>query len=345
MNNAEVIKGINMVIEGLESVREALVEVSKVDAPAAKDSKKKENVKKENSAAETGGETYTVEQLSGMKYNEFKKLASAIGVDCKGTRDQIMSRLVEAGVVEDGGDDEEDAPAPKGKSASGSKSNKPAKVEKTKSAKSTGKSSDDSGDVFDKQAEEVIASNSVEDIISALADVGVKANKLNYKKQLVAALRDGKLEADSDEEDEDSDDDGEDITADSHFEGYDLSEVNNPASMSAERAEACQALQEDILSKVESGELTSDEIVEFLQTVASQEELDLLGDDPDEESLLMLYIEVSKHFVDDDGELLEPGEPYNVNETPFCCGHALAYDKKKKKYLCEQCASEYESED
>ena len=47
------------------------------------------------------------------------------------------------------------------------------------------------------------------------------------------------------------------------------------------------------------------------------------------EELVALYCEIRKRFVDDDGEEHEPGDPYELNEKNFCCGHELKYEKKK----------------
>ena len=64
----------------------------------------------------------------------------------------------------------------------------------------------------------------------------------------------------------------------------------------------------------------------------------------EEEELLALYIEKKKHFIDDDGEEAEPGEPYEVGGSNFCCGHELKYSKKTNRYICETCGEEYEAD-
>lgn len=347
--NKEIIEGINKVIEGLSVLRDSLgesgVESKSSTMAAPKKSevsgKSLPNPKEKDSAAEKNGSTtYTVSELEGMKYNEFKKLASSLGVDCKGTRAEIMERVVSTGVVSDadGGSSKEDEGENKV-----SKDNKPASVGKGNVKKAPSK------DKFDEQAEAIIKETPAEDIIEALSEVGVKATKINYKKQLVKALRDGVLEIDdedSEEEAADSDEaESEDIlTAEDWYKEYDLSGVNDPNKMSDSRKEGCINQQNSIIDDVESGELSADDIVEYLQTVASQEELDLLGDEYSDTDLVKLYIEVSKHFIDDEGEEQEPEEPYTVNEIPFCCGKELAYDKKTKRFLCSQCAGEYEAE-
>lgn len=353
MNKAEFIKGLNMTIEGLTAIRDAVESdgdvsgaktsvATKSAVGGAKKTPATKTAPKTESASEKGGQTYTTAELTAMKYNEFKKLASSLGVDCKGTRDEIMARVVALGVVTDA----EDTPATPAKDdkksvAKGGKSNKPASGGKLGAKKAESNDKDE----YDEQAEEIAKSTDVSDIIEALKDVGVKATKLNYKTQLAKALRDGLIEVDGEDEAEDEESGGdEEVSADSYFAEYDIHEVNDPDSMSDERASACNEKQAEILEAVTNEELDADTIVDYLQNNATQEELDLLGDEYSDDDLVKLYIEVYKHFIDEDGEEHEPGEAYMIGEDAYCCGQPLAYDKKTKKFLCAHCASEYEAE-
>ena len=114
--------------------------------------------------------------------------------------------------------------------------------------------------------------------------------------------------------------------------------------MGEARATACAEKQGAILEAVAEGNITSDDIIDFLQNNATQEELDLLGDEYTEDDLIQLYIEVSKHFIDEDGDEHEPGEAYMIGEDAFCCGMPLAYDEATGKFLCSHCAGEYDAE-
>lgn len=361
MNKAEIIKGLNTVIEGLTALRTAIDSEDAMNAPTsaptkttakatAKVAPKSTPVKAESETPSTDGQTYNRSDLVNMKYNDFKKLAASLGVDCKGTRDEIMSRVEALGVVtDDGGEAQttEKKSAPTAKAAkAATKSDKPTTVGKVNAKKA-----DDNGaDEFDEQAEAIASETDTADIISALADVGVKASKLNYKKKLAEALREGKLQLDDEGEEDGGEDDTADasaegeFSADSYFADYDLSEVNDPNGMTAERLAAVQEKVGAILEAVKNSELTSDDIVDYLQNNAEQADLDLLGDEYTEDDLLALYIEVAKHFIDNDGEEHEPGEPYEIGEQNFCCGQPLKYDKKTKKFMCEHCGTDYEAE-
>ena len=360
MNNVEIIKGIEETIKGLETIKKALMIESGAisEAPKSKSVAKKEQEQKE-SAEESAEENnavgavgkFSVEQLNSMKYNEFKKLASSLGVKCTGTRDEIMERILALDVVitEDSAevvdpeDEEETAP--------------------TKSSKSTGskkigkkKADEPAKDEFDEQAEEIAKETDVEDIIESLADVDIKANKKNAVEKLAYALREGLIELD-DEEDEDEDTTEEDtteeetadnedveITADSYFPELDPNGYNDPSDMSDERAEAIEAKMDEILTSYEDGTLTDDDISSYVEDNATEEEIDLLGEEYDEEDILKLYMELIKRTIDNDGEEHEQGEPYEVADKDVCCGHELKYVKKTKKYVCSHCGTEYEAE-
>lgn len=357
-NNVEIIKGINMTIAGLEAIKTAL-ENGEVEAPAkktvAKGKAQKEepmNAPEENEGAVAVAGKFDEEHLRNMKYNDFKKFAASLGVDCKGTRDEIMARVLALDVeaeVESG-----DAPAEEEKTPA----KKTAKSDKLSGGKKLSKKQADepARDEFDEQAEEVAKDTPVEDIISALADVDVKANKKNAVSKLAEALRKGLIELDGDddesEDEEDTtaetDDSAEDeeveIEATSYFEQFDPDGYNNPDNMTDERREAVEAKMDEIITEYSDGTLTSDDISSYIEDNATQEEVDLLGDDYTDDDLLMLYMELNKRNIDNDGEEHEPSDPYEVGDANFCCGHELKYEKKTKKFICEHCGEEYEAE-
>ena len=232
-NNVEIIKGINMTIAGLEAIKTAL-ENGEVEAPVTEKTPAKKTVAKgkvqkeepmnapeENEGAVEVAGKFDEEQLRNMKYNDFKKFAASLGVDCKGTRDEIMARVlaldVEAEIESD------DTPAKEEKT--------PAK-NTTKSDKLSGgkkfsnKQTDEPArDKFDEQAEEIVKDTPVEDIISALADVDVKATKKNAVTKLAEALRKGLIELDGDDDEDESEAEDEDTTAETEDDSADADEV------------------------------------------------------------------------------------------------------------------------
>jgi len=384
MNNAEIIKGIDMTITGLNAIKNALAETTQdVEAPVKKSKsvEKREAIQNEETVA-TG--KFDVEQLNSMKYNEFKKLAASLGVKCTGTREEIMERILaldvtvekDAVVSEPVEDEQEVIEAKSDRLSSG----------KRKLAK---KADAPAKDEFDEQAEKIATDTPVEDIIEALADVDVKATKKNAVAKLAEALRNGLIEVDDDDEDEDEEDvdvdedvddadeddsdeadeddsdeadeddsdeaeddseededsdEEDDIEADSYFPEYDPKGYNDPDTMSDERKEAIVTKMGEILTDVSEENLDFNKIEEYIENHATQEEIDLLGEEYDEVEELKLYMELVKRTIDNDGEEHEKEDPYEVGEHDMCCGHELKYVKKTKKYICEVCGAEYEAE-
>lgn len=362
MNKVELIKGIEATITGLEAIKIALSEDTAVETPAkSKSVARKEKAQKEEPVMnppveETEGSSeitgkFSVEQLNSMKYNEFKKLASSLGVKCTGTRDEIMERILalNVAVTPEGAEVEE--------AVEEEKEEKPVKSGKPSRSKKLGKKEADepAKDEFDEQAEEIAKDTPVEDIIGALADVDIKATKKNAVVKLAQALREGLIELDDedaevDEEVEESESPAEsgggdeDIEAESYFPQFDPKGYNDPDKMSEERAEAILEKMDEVLTDISEDTLTIEDITSYIEDNATQDEIDLLGEEYEDDDLIKMYMELIKRTIDNDGEEHEPSDPYEVGDKDLCCGHELKYVKKTKKYVCEQCGTEYEAE-
>ena len=361
MNKVELIKGIEATITGLEAIKIALSEDTAVETPAktksvARREKAHEEepvmnppVEETEGSAEITGK-FSVEQLNSMKYNEFKKLASSLGVKCTGTRDEIMERILALNVTvtPEGAEVEEVVEE--------EKEEKPVKSGKPSRSKKLGKKEADepAKDEFDEQAEEIAKDTPVEDIIGALADVDIKATKKNAVVKLAQALREGLIELDDDDEEVDAEveegespaesDGDEDIEAESYFPQFDPKGYNDPDKMSDERAESILEKMDEILTNISEDTLTIEDITSYIEDNATQDEIDLLGEEYEDDDLIKMYMELIKRTIDNDGEEHEPSDPYEVGDKDLCCGHELKYVKKTKKYVCEQCGTEYEAE-
>lgn len=131
---------------------------------------------------------------------------------------------------------------------------------------------------------------------------------------------------------------------------YDLKGWNNPEEMSDEREESCIQLISATLEAIENGEYSKDDVEEYLTINTNEEEkalLETLSED-DEEEMVAFLAELLKRTVDDEGEVHDPSDPYEVTINDevlnFCCGHELRYDPVTENYICEICGEEYESE-
>lgn len=376
MNNAEVIRGLDMIINGCKVIKTAIVgsmfipdiadDVKEVaETPEVKTEVAADFKEETSKTAEVQEETpiekpvettiggKTLDEISRMGYNDFKKFAATLGVKCTGTRDAIMERimsLVADTATEDTSTDTEEAPFEVTEET----------ITETAEEETTGEEISDNEESIDynAMAEEILNSGEydVDDIISELAEVGIKATKKNVSAKLALAFEKGLIELDdcsddnSDEEtaEEETTESADTITPTAYFKQYDLGEYNNPDDMTEERKSAVITEMKNIISDYYSGKLTADDMTDFISDSTTEEEQDklneYLSDDDDETELLACYMEIKKHFIDNDGNKNEPNEAYELGEHDMCCGHALKYNKKSKTYICEICGEEYEAE-
>lgn len=376
MKNERIIEGLNAIIEGATILRDELAGgVEKRNAVESKSATRRQAVQKEQPAMNEPEETeatvegkFSREQLMSMKFNELKKLGASVGVSCKGTRDEIVERMLQVTVTATVENDEAE---PEKTEAPAKDDGKVVPINKKKgglkkSAKTEEPEEEEVDEQYIQMATEATEDMSAKEIIEYLAefDIEAKGKKSDVVKVLAKAIADGIVQLEDDDEDEseeeadveettaeaeeetaeDEDEDGEEFNEESYFPEYDPEGVNNPDGMSEERAEAVKSMMADIIEGVENDTITEEDIQTFLETYASEEELEALGDDYQFEDLVAMYCEVKKRFIDDDGEEHEAGDPYEIDEENYCCGRKLKYEKKSKKFICENCGEEYEAE-
>lgn len=374
MKNERIIEGLNAIIEGATILRDELAGgAEKRNAVDSKSATRRQAVQKEQPAMNEPEETeatvegkFSREQLMSMKFNELKKLGASVGVSCKGTRDEIVERMLQVTVTATVENDEAE---PEKTEAPAKDDGKVVPINKKKgglkkSAKTEEPEEEEVDEQYIQMATEATEDMSAKEIIEYLAefDIEAKGKKSDVVKVLAKAIADGIVQLEDDDEEDESeeeadveettaeaeetaeDEDGEEFNEESYFPEYDPDGVNNPEGMSEERAEAVKSMMADIIEGVENDTITEEDIQTFLETYASEEELEALGDDYQFEDLVAMYCEVKKRFIDDDGEEHEAGDPYEIDEENYCCGRKLKYEKKSKKFICENCGEEYEAE-
>lgn len=362
MKKEELIKGIETTISGLEAIKNSLLGTCETQEEftkatinkVAKEDKPVDEKSSENANVNT---KFSREELKAMKYNEFKKLASDLGVKCTGTREELVERVMALNTKEDNEvsateeEQKEEKEVKEVKKEKTTKSVKPTAGKKISKAKAV----EPSRDEFDEQAERIAEETPLEDIISTLAEVNVKATKRNAVVMLAKALREELIElGDEDEEDttEESNDKVEskeaenevEITPESYFPEFDPQGYNDPEVMTEERHEAIIALVEGILEQIESSQIGEEDIESYLEDNCTDDEKELLPEDYTETHLIGFYLEMIKRTVDDEGEKHEPADPYELCGKDVCCGHELKYVKKTGQYVCEICGTEYQAE-
>lgn len=286
-----------------------------------------------------------LEQLSKMKFADLKKLARDMGISTEGTRKEIIERVAKAKVS--------------------------APVEEAEVEEET---SED--DEFMQTAKALTEDNTDDEIREVLVEAGVKVSKKADHDKIVElladALRNGLIDLDEDDEEvesddeeeeevaepddspeddepdeeeatEDESDEEEEINENTYSPEYDPDKFNNPNTMTEKRAKAVKKMMKQTITAIEKGDIDRDTITDYISDILTEDEFEgYSGFDDDE--LIKLYLELKKRFVDNEGEIHEPNDPYELGEDNFCCGHPLKYDKKNKTYICEVCGQDYEAE-
>ena len=335
--NAKIIEGLKAVRGGIDLILEGYADeqsVETVSTPTqneveSKSVQRRKAVQAEETVAEapTANEVKEVpavtrEQLDGMTYNNIKKLAKDMGISAVGNREEITNRIL-------GCTPDETATA---------ENEAPEEVPVDEK----------NNDPIYAKVVDAVADMTNEEIADVLVDIGLsaKGKREALIEKVVQAVRDGLLDFDDEDEEEetevaeapvakeapveDSDEEEEDNTND----------IDNPA-MTEARKKAILAQDDEIRKQFSKGEVTRDDLVEFLQSFYDTE--DDMSDMSDED-LLDTYIDAVCRLVDDEGDLIEEGA-YSLNGEPACCGRVLNYSEDTKMFICEHCGEEYEAEE
>lgn len=373
--NAKIIEGLKVVRDGIDlilagyaeeqtPVAEEVVTTPTQEVKKSKSQQRREEIQSAKIAPETtetvesepvaeapeapaeveAPKTITREQLDGMTYNNIKKLAKEMGISAVGNREDITARIL--GESAEAKTEAVETPAEEAPA----KKTKKTKAEPEKTEPEEVEVDEKDNDPLYAKVVETVADMSNEEIADILADIGVsaKGKREALIEKVVQAVRDGLLDFDDEDEEEEveetpapapakkeapasveDDEDEEDLTND----------INNP-DMTEARRKAIIAQDNSIRKQFKKGEVTRDNLVEFLQSFYDTEE-DM--DDMSDDDLLDTYIDAVCRLVDDEGDLIEEGA-YTLNGEPACCGRVLVYSEDTNVFVCEHCGEEYEAE-
>lgn len=340
MNNEVIIKGLTQIKEGIDVILSVIGDVeptlekkSESKKPEVKTPKKSTEVEK----AKSESSEYTEEELDGMTYNDLKKLAKTLGITAVGNRKEITAKIL-SGEVEEVVEEAEDV-----------EKKKSSPKRKSDSAKVVKKSEDEEDEIEDDTDEEEVdlveqqvldATEDMEDdeIREYLEDVGIssKGKRQSLIAKLVQAVKDGKI--DFDDADSDESEDGNTDTEDTE-EDTDVEDITE--TMTKKRKKAYLEFCDEIRASVEDGEITREDLIEFLNDFnGTKDKMKKVSTN----DLVEQYLMISANLIDDDGNVVEEGA-YTINDEPYCCGKPLKYDEDENKFICEVCGEEYEGDD
>lgn len=338
-------EGFNLLIEGLSESISTAVSEEVVEKP--KKSKKSEPVKEVETETEATSE-YTEEELNSMSYNELKKLAKELGISATGNRKELVKKLLSGETDETDEEDEsveEEAPKKSTKTKASKKKPEPVEDDEDEDEdESEDEEDEDETDSIAEQVNELVADMTDEEIRELLesVDISSKGKREALISKVITAVSEGLISLeDEEDEDTDSEDDADDEEEEAPKKPAKSKKSGDiTETMTKKRKKAYKELCDETNEQFENEEITREDLIDFINEYnGTKDKMKKVSD----EDLLAQYLEISAMLIDDDGEIVEEGA-YYINDEPYCCGHPLTYNKKKKQYVCEHCGAEYDEE-
>lgn len=267
--------------------------------------------------------------LGSMKLKELREYAEELGLNSKGKRAEVEDRIREfLDNQEDSEDEEVEEP----------------EVEEESEEPEIEENEDSEEDEDSEEAEEVedetyakvmqyVNEASDDELRETLEELGLssKGKREALIEKIYQAVKDGLFEFEEDEEPSEDVEPEEDTEEDSEEDNEDL-------GMTEERAKAIEAMEEQVQEEFEEGKITRKEMVAYLKQVGIA-----VTKKVEDEAVVEMYTEKLALLIDDEGEFHdEGGDPYNINEVPYCCGAPL--EEIEGGYRCNVCGTEYEAE-
>ena len=294
---------------------------------------------------ETEPETPSLESLS---IAELRKMAKELGLDTKGKKVDIIARIealnepVEENVEEVV---EEVIETPEVEEVEVDDVEDEVLIEDEDDAEEEYEDDEEEADEDDEEPSDLellkaeLEDYSLEELKEVLESVelSTKGKKQALISRIIQAVEDGIIAYGDDEEEIEVEDDLDELVTDE--DEIEVEEVTDEEESDDEedyedeeeeeeltvREQAQAEIEERILEDYENGDLT-----DTFKTVNKKRSLNK-------------YIEIMTELVDEDGDVVELGEPYYVgDDVAFCCGAELK--EVDGDFYCEICGNEYEGE-
>ena len=266
--------------------------------------------------------------LGSMKLKELREYAEELGLNSKGKRAEVEDRIREFLENEDTEEDEDLGEEPEEEIED--------EVEETSEEETEEEVDDTEDEVEDEtyaKVMEYVNEASDEELRETLEELGLssKGKREALVEKIYQAVKDGLFEFE--EEDEEPSDE-----PDEEVEVEDTEEDNEDLGMTEARLKSIEAMELQVQEEFEEGKITRKEMVAYLKQVGIA-----VTKKVEDEAVVEMYTEKLALLIDDEGEFHdEGGDPYNINEVPYCCGAPL--EEIEGGYRCNVCGTEYEAE-
>lgn len=265
--------------------------------------------------------------LGSMKLKELREYAEELGLNSKGKRAEVEDRIREfLDNQEDSEDEEVEEPEVE------EESEEPEIEENEDSEEDEDSEEAEDDEVEDETYAKVmqyVNEASDDELRETLEELGLssKGKREALVEKIYQAVKDGLFEFEDEEPSEDVEPEEETDE-----------ETSEDLGMTEERAKAIEAMEEQVQEEFEEGKITRKEMVAYLKQVGIA-----VTKKVEDEAVVEMYTEKLALLIDDEGEFHdEGGDPYNINEVPYCCGAPL--EEIEGGYRCNVCGTEYEAE-
>ena len=264
--------------------------------------------------------------LGSMKLKELREYAEELGLNSKGKRAEVEERIQEFLDNQEDSEDEEVED-----SEEDEESEEP-EIEENEGDEDSEEAEDD--EVEDETYAKVmqyVNEASDDELRETLEELGLssKGKREALVEKIYQAVKDGLFEFEEEDEEPSEDVEPEEETDE---------ETSEDLGMTEERAKAIEAMEEQVQEEFEEGKITRKEMVAYLKQVGIA-----VTKKVEDEAVVEMYTEKLALLIDDEGEFHdEGGDPYNINEVPYCCGAPL--EEIEGGYRCNVCGTEYEAE-
>ena len=249
--------------------------------------------------------------LGSMKLKELREYAEELGLNSKGKRAEVEDRIREfLANQEDSEDEEVEEP----------------EVEEESEEPEIEENEDETY----AKVMQYVNEASDDELRETLEELGLssKGKREALIEKIYQAVKDGLFEFEEDEEP------SEDVEPEEETD----EETSEDLGMTEERAKAIEAMEIQVQEEFEEGKITRKEMVAYLKQVGIA-----VTKKVEDEAVVEMYTEKLALLIDDEGEFHdEGGDPYNINEVPYCCGAPL--EEIEGGYRCNVCGTEYEAE-
>ena len=265
--------------------------------------------------------------LGSMKLKELREYAEELGLNSKGKRAEVEDRIREFLENEDTEEDEDLGEEPEEEESEEPETEENEDTEEDEDSEEA--EDDEVEDETYAKVMQYVNEASDDELRETLEELGLssKGKREALVEKIYQAVKDGLFEFEEEDKEPSEDVEPEEETKDSEDLG-----------MTEERAKAIEAMEEQVQEEFEEGKITRKEMVAYLKQVGIA-----VTKKVEDEAVVEMYTEKLALLIDDEGEFHdEGGDPYNINEVPYCCGAPL--EEIEGGYRCNVCGTEYEAE-